>query len=290
MTAVQLVTYAVQLSMALGVFCIALEATPRVVRSLLEHPGLVARALVAMFVIMPLFALALVGLFELRRDLEIALVCLALAPVPPILPKKQIKAGGTSTDVLALLGVTALASIVVVPLAVNLLGWGLGRTLEVPHGALLRIVTTSLLLPMVAGLLVTRWAPDFAHRIAGKLGVAASVLLVVAILPVLYGSWRVIVSEIGNFTLGAIAAFVVAGLATGHLLGGPDEDDRTVVALATATRHPGVAIAIAHAVAPGQKTVPAAVILYLLAGTIFSLPYVKWRMKRAAAGVPKPAA
>ena len=283
MTAAQLVSYAVQLSMALGVFCVALEATPPVVRRIIRQPGLVARTLLSMFVVMPLFVLVLVAALDLRRDLEIALVCLALSPVPPILPKKQIKAGGDPGEVVGLLGLSALGSIVFMPLALRLLGSALGRTLEVPQGPLLWIVVTSLLLPLVAGQLVRRRAPDFAHRIADKLGRAASVLLLVAILPVLIASWRVILAELGSFTLGAIATFVVVGLLIGHLLGGPDEGDRTVLALSTATRHPGVAIAIAHATAADQKTVPAAVILYLVAAAVVSVPYVKWRTKGAGA-------
>lgn len=286
MTAGQAISYALQISMALGVFCVALEATPRTVRRLFQQPGLVARALVAMFVIMPVFALALVGAFELRRDLEIAFVCLALSPVPPVLPNKQIKAGGTSSDVLALLAVSALGSMVFAPLVVGLLGWTLGRRLEVPEGTLLWIIGASLLLPLAAGVLVRRWTPDLALRIARPLALAARVLLVVAVVPVLFTAFPVVLSEIGNFTLASIAGFVVVGLVAGHLLGGPDEGDRAVLALATATRHPAVAIAIAHAVAPGQKTVPAAVLLYLLAAAIFSIPYVRWRQRAAAAAVP----
>ena len=88
---------------------------------------------------------------------------------------------------------------------------------------------------------------------------------------------------VGNFTLLGIAAFVVVGLAVGQLLGGPDEEDRTVLALATATRHPAIAIAIGHAIAPGQKTVAAAALLFLLAATALAVPYVKWRIGRSAA-------
>lgn len=127
--------------------------------------------------------------------------------------------------------------------------------------------------------------PGLFLRVVDKLALAASVLLLVAILPVPIASWRVIVAEIGSFTLGAVVTFVLAGLASGHLLGGPDEGDRTVLALATATRHPAVAIAIAHATAPDQKTVPAAVVLYLVVAAVVSVPYVKWRAKRAH-GVP----
>ena len=185
---------------------------------------------------------------------------------------------------------SAVASVVFVPLALWLLGLALQRPLEVPEGAVIRIAVTSLLLPLAAGVIVRHFAPGFAHRIARKLALAANVLLLVTILPVLFSAWRNILSLVGSFTLAAIAGFVAVGLAAGHLLGGPDEGDRSVLALATATRHPAVAIAIAHAVAPHQNRVGAAVILYLVVAIILPIPYVRWRRKRAEEPLPHPAA
>jgi BASS family bile acid:Na+ symporter len=82
-----------------------------------------------------------------------------------------------------------------------------------------------------------------------------------------------------------IAVFVLAGLAIGHLLGGPDPDQRTVLALSTATRHPGVALAIVGANFPGEKAALAAILLCLIWGTILSIPYVRWRRHRIQSGV-----
>jgi bile acid:Na+ symporter, BASS family len=105
---------------------------------------------------------------------------------------------------------------------------------------------------------------------------AATVLLVVSVIPILFTAWPAIASLIGNGTLAAIAVFILAGLAAGHLLGGPEPDNRSVLALATASRHPAVAMAIASANFPDQKLVPAAVLLYLLISAILSAPYLKW--------------
>ena len=105
-------------------------------------------------------------------------------------------------------------------------------------------------------------------------------LLVIAAVPVLISEWPAIASLIGNFTLVAIIVFVLVGLAIGHLLGGPDPEDRTVLALSTATRHPAVALAILHN-APDQKTVMAAVLLVVIVGFIASVPYVMWRTRQS---------
>jgi hypothetical protein len=87
------------------------------------------------------------------------------------------------------------------------------------------------------------------------LPIAAAVLLVAGVVPILFTKWPEIVSVIGNGTLAAFVAFIVVGLVTGHLLGGPQATDRTVLALSTAARHPGVALPIAAANFPNQKLV-----------------------------------
>ena len=114
-------------------------------------------------------------------------------------------------------------------------------------------------------------------------------MLLASVLPILFTAWPAIASLIGNGTVVAIAAFILAGLAAGHLLGGPDPDDRTVLAFCTAFRHPGVAIAIAGANFPGQKLVSAAVLLYLLVSAVVSIPILAWRRRQHAriAGVIK---
>jgi BASS family bile acid:Na+ symporter len=79
---------------------------------------------------------------------------------------------------------------------------------------------------------------------------------------------------IGNGTIIALAAFVFFGLAIGHYLGGPKPENRTALALATASRHPGIALALAQANFPEQKLAMAAVLLYLLVNAAVSFPYL----------------
>ena len=69
---------------------------------------------------------------------------------------------------------------------------------------------------------------------------------------------------------------------------GAEPEDRPVLALATASRHPGIAIAIAQTNFPQQKLAMTAVILYLLVNAIVAIPYLRW-IKRTS-DISKPAA
>ena len=108
MTTAQLIGLAIQLSMAMIIFCVALDAKFGDVVFVWRRPGLLSRSLFAMLVVMPLFAIGMAMGFDLQHTVEIALLASALSPVPPILPSKQIKAGGESSYVVGLLTTTAL--------------------------------------------------------------------------------------------------------------------------------------------------------------------------------------
>jgi BASS family bile acid:Na+ symporter len=123
---------------------------------------------------------------------------------------------------------------------------------------------------------VGRLAPGLARRLAGPLSVVATILLLLGVLPILFASWPAITALFGNGTVVALAAFAVAGLLTGHMLGGPDPHERVVLALATASRHPGIALAIAAAEYPQEKLVPGAIAWYFIVSTIVSVLYVRW--------------
>jgi BASS family bile acid:Na+ symporter len=282
MDSLALIKLTINISVMLMVFGTALKSGDADIRAGLGRSSLLLRSFAAMFVAMPVLAVLIALNFELDRPLLIALLLIALAPVPPVLPVKQIKAGGNGSYVLTLLVVSALAAIVVVPAGIEIIGRVFGRDLELPFPVTVRVVGISVLLPMLAGLVFARLAPAFSARIAGPLSAASSVLLVAALVPILVTSREVVLAQVGDFTIVAILLFIAAGLLVGHLLGGPDGDDRTALALATATRHPGVAIAVLHAVAPAEKGVVPVVLLYLLVSIVASIPYVKWRRRVSA--------
>jgi BASS family bile acid:Na+ symporter len=170
-------------------------------------------------------------------------------------------------------------SIVFVPPALRLLGQAFGAPVYVPLRPVALVALVTVLVPLTLGMMARRLAPSLAERIAGPMTAVAMGLLVVASLPVLVTQWPPIVSLIGNGTLAALGAFVIVGLFVGHLLGGPDSDERSVLALATATRHPAIAITAAHAAFPGEKLVVPAIFSYVLLGAVLSFPYLVWRRR-----------
>lgn len=203
------------------------------------------------------------------------MISLSVSPIPPMLPKKALNAAGDASYAIGLLVVAALLAIAIVPLSVRLMGWAFGRQAEISRTEVALILAANVLAPLGAGLLVHHAARQFSERIARPLSLLASILLVACIPPILFTATPAILSLIGNGTLIAIVAFILVGLAAGHLFGGPDPANRAVLALTTSSRHPGVAAAIASANFPQQKLVLPAILLYLLVNVLISIWYKK---------------
>ena len=240
------------------------------------------RSLLSMNVVMPLVAAGLAAVFDFPPALNISLVALAVSPVPPILPKRQLGAGGRASYAVGLLMAAALLAIVFIPLAVKLIALGFGKEAHVPEARVAGLVAITVLVPIAAGIVVRRLAPAFAARASRPISLGAMALLGVAVVLLLIRAWRPAVSLIGDGTVLALAAFVAIGLIVGHLLGGPDPRDRVVLALATASRHPGVALAIATANFPQETRVMGVILLYLLISVIVEVAYLAWWRRQLA--------
>jgi BASS family bile acid:Na+ symporter len=285
----QLVHLLFPLSLALVVVALGMQARFSDVFSLLRRPVLLLKSLLAMNVLMVAVAAVIGTAFNLPAPVKLALVALALSPVPPFLPGKQLKLAPGDDYVFGLLISTVLLSVILIPLLVTLLQALHGGSTPVDPWAILRVVATSVLAPLAAGMLVRRVWPAFASRAHRMVAAAGQVLLGILFVLVLATGWRALAALIGGGTLLAFLAFAGIGLVLGHALGGPRPGDRSALALATASRHPGVAIAVCGALYPDIKAAPVAVLLYLIAGSLVQVPYTVWQRRRApvaAAGSP----
>jgi BASS family bile acid:Na+ symporter len=279
-----LIPLAVTASIIILVFGLGLRATPDDATYLLRRPRILLRSLLAMYVVVPVFAALLATLFGFYPPVKTAMVLTAVSPVPPILPGKQLRLGARASYVYGLLVAASLFAIIYVPLAIPILGRLFGRETHESMWAVARIVLVTILIPLVAGLWLRRWAPALAQRLDPWASRGGYGLLLVGAVPILIAAAPGILRLIGNGSVLALAAVVVVGLIAGHLLGGPVLGDRAALAVASATRHPGVAMAIAGVNFPGDKAVVAAIILCLLVNVVVTIPYAAW-LKRRAAGI-----
>jgi BASS family bile acid:Na+ symporter len=271
-------------SILLLVFALGARATfadaTSLFRDLFQPPRRLLRALVAMYIVVPAAATGMGLAFDLATPVRVALLAIAIAPIPPILPGKQLKVGGSSEHVFGLLVAVSVSSIVLVPVMVEVLGGIFGRDSSFGPRQVATLIGTTILAPLAAGLLLRWLAPGWAQPVATWASRLGTLMLVAGVFAVLVASWPAMSSLIAGGALLAMLALSLIAVGAGHWLGGPDPSDRSVLAIASAMRHPGVAIAVGTANVPEEPQLTAAILLYALVAVIVTSVYVAVARRR----------
>ena len=135
---------------------------------------------------------------------------------------------------------TTLLSVVLTPLAVEGINVLYGSDVHINPLTVTSVAVGELLIPLSIGLVIGRFFPT-ARRWVPAMQQASGRLFLLCLVGFTVLGWSRMASITREGTVSAIAAIVIiaiCGLAAGHVLGGPDEDDRTVLAFATVSRHP----------------------------------------------------
>ena len=272
----EIVILALMVSILLLVLGYGLKATINEAFYLFRKPNKLFRTLLAMNVIMPLFVILMVLLFDLAPLIRVTLLALAISPLPPLFPAKPLKAGEREEYVIGLLVAASLFSIVLIPLSLEVYEAIANKPIHVSEQRLILTILVTIIAPLLLGIGIRHSVPGFAEKVASSVIKFAQILLIIAILPLLFLLFPLIRELIGSGIGLIFLLFVLVGLIVGHLLGGPSGKDRNILAVATAARHPGIAMTLASSNIQEQELVPAAIVLYLLITALITTPYLLW--------------
>jgi BASS family bile acid:Na+ symporter len=268
----------------LNVVSIGVRAKPGDALYLLRRPELAARALFAMFVAVPAFVLALTLILDLPRAVSAVLLALSVAPMPPLLSNKEVKAGGDNEYAIGLQVLATVASLVAVPVMLRIAGAAFGMPLAVDIVPVAKILLITVAAPMAAGMALGYFLPGLRALVAtwaSRIGWTGIALGSVALLA---ARWSDILGRLGGGTLALTVLIIAFALFIGHRLGGPDEGNRSSLAITTAARHPGVAITVVMGLFPEEGgAILGMAGLFWLASFAMAIPYLKWRRQSALA-------
>lgn len=271
----QILPLLLTLSLAGLVLTVGLRSGSGALLYVLRRPRLLLKAILAVEIIPPLAAAALIWLLPLEPVVKAGIMLMAISPVPPLVPGNELGIGARKEYAYGVYVAMALLTIIAVPLVFDLAArlFGHGKTL--PFHLIAATVGTGVLIPLGLGVIVQRIAPDIAHRAAPWVYKLSMLLVVLAFVPILAAIWPAIQHLIGNGAVIAMAALALITLVGGHLLGGPADLDRATLAVASSVRHPGIAMLIANT-AFDDKRVTAAVLLYMLVSMVVGALYKAW--------------
>jgi bile acid:Na+ symporter, BASS family len=239
----------------------------------LRKYGLLSRALLANFILVPVFAIVLVRAFHVDAGFAIGLVLMAMAPGVPFLANSAGRDGGGSLSfALTIAFCFAALSVITIPATISL-ALPSGEAAHVPIAKFLTTLVLFQLAPLFAGALL---GPRLAVPVMEKLAkishyifLGATVAFLIVLFPTLVGS----VSRVyGNGHIYIIAAVCVFSLLAGWLLGGPDERYRRTLSIATLIRNVGLCLLIGTDPAFAHTLVVPTILTYLLVSFALSVP------------------
>jgi BASS family bile acid:Na+ symporter len=237
-------------------------------RAIVKRVGLLGRALLANFIIVPLLGVLLARVFRLPAPIATGFLLMAIAPGVPLVLASVRKRGGRLALAVELAIFLPLLSIVTVPITA---AWVLPASAEAELP--LRQFATTLVLfqlvPILAGIVLGGRFPKLATRLGRPLQIiffVTAVGLVALLAPQLA---RDVALIYGSGGLMAMLSLALLSMVTGWLLGGPEPEDRRVLGIGTTLRNIGLCALIATA-SFGDSLVEASVLAYLFVQMIVS--------------------
>jgi len=244
-------------------------------QELRNRRGLLVRATVVANLVVPLVAMLAMIALPLPPRLEILVLLMAICPGAPFFLNRFRSASSLASDMLL---VVSLAGIVTVPLWTWIIGRAFPYQLVISAGDVLLVLFKSVLLPLALGLLIRQFLPSVAPGLARVSGWFYKLALVVAVVLALVVGGKVVWQAPLSSVLVVVLLTIVSAL-LGHWAGGPDPDDRKMVATLAALGNPGLALAVVHHSYPDVKA-GAVVIAYILVRALTLLPYQLWSKRR----------
>jgi BASS family bile acid:Na+ symporter len=247
----------------------------------LKDYGLLARALLANFVLVPLFGVILARLFQLDTYVAVGFLLMAIAPGVPFLVRAAArKPGGSLGFATELAFILPALSIVTIPLTARFV-FPPDVQAHVPFVQLMVTLVGFQLVPLLLGLLIADRAPTIAAKLQRPLLLLFAVAVVVLLVALGPALLKAVAAVYGSRGILAMLVIVLLSVVTGWILGGPKDEYRRTLSIATALRNIGTCAVIATASFPDTLVAPT-VLTYFLVQFVVSVIFRAYFQRTAA--------
>ena len=233
----------------------------------LRNARLVMLTLVANFVLMPLGAFALAKVLWLDEPLGVGLLLLGCAAGAPFLPKLAQLAKGNLPFGVGAMVLLMVITVAYLPIVLPLLLPGV----TVNPVKIAQSLVLLMLLPLAIGLFVKARYDATAARVKPPLDWLSNVSLILLIVLITVVNFDKVLQVFGTRGILAGLLFIALGFCIGWMLGGPGNDTRPVLALATAQRNIAAALVVGSQSFSDPKVV-VMVIVVAIVGLIILMP------------------
>jgi BASS family bile acid:Na+ symporter len=227
----------------------------------------------------PAFGYLITKVLPLAEPYVIVVLLTSLAPCAPFLQQVVGKARGDMNFAGAFIPLTAVGTVVLMPLMAPLLIQGL----TISTWALAKPLLLTVLLPLIIGVAIREYAATVASKMfpAVKAIAALSTLATIVFCLALYG--RAMLDTAGSYALLAMTLFMVGmGLITYRFGFGLKQAERTVMALGMGTRNIAAVLAGALAIPNADPRIVVMVIMWTLWSVVLAFAAAPMFAKQAS--------
>jgi len=230
-------TTVVPLGLMLIMFSLGLTLALRDFGMVARRPLLVGAGFGTHLFVLPMLGLAIGALFRLPPEMALGLFIISICPAGTTSNALTFVGRGNVALAVVLTALTSLVTVFTIPLLLSwAVPWFLDRQagLDVPSLSVPNVMmqlARITLLPIVAGMLVRRFAPALAARLAGWLRPTSYVIVVIVIGLSVAVSWEMVLENLVGATPAILALNLSAmafGLGLGRLLGAGARDSMTL--------------------------------------------------------------
>ena len=227
---------------------------------------LVLFALIANFVIVPLFALAMLACLPVSEGIKIGVILLSIsggAPFIPLIVNIAKSHVGSSVSLMLLLMVV---TIFYIPLILPLLLPGV----SVSSWEIAKSLIYSMLSPLVIGLAFKARFSDIAIRVVPLFAKLTNLIVLILIVDLAYLYTEVIIASASALLI--ILLFFLGTMSIGFCSGGTNRDARIIFAIGTGLRNPPVAMLIANQYFSSEPMAAIVPLLIVIIGLSILIP------------------
>src|SRR4030095_2779707 len=232
-------------------FSVMLETTRGEVVTMLKDRRTMGLALLANLVAVPILGFVLVRLLDLRPEIRIGVMMLAISPGGLFALQFARVSKGNRVFAVALVMFLFVSAVLITPL----LAHGLFPRADAESGPFAWMIFLFLLLvaaPLLAGRALQSQIPELAPKLGRGLGLLSIVIFIVAAL--LSGRFKTpAIKALGTDGIVAIIVLTLVCWVVGWMLGGPEIRNRKVLAISTAMRNFGICVPLAAYYFPGTE-------------------------------------
>ncbi len=234
-----------------------------------KETRLVIFSVLANFVAVPLFALALVSFFDASKGVSIGIVLLSLGAGAPFIPKIVQTAKGNTYGSIGLMLLLSVTSILFMPIVIPIIF----PDASVSSLQIARSLLFTMLIPLIAGMMIKAYYPLLASKLSPWTNKISNLSVILLVFALIYLYTDVIISNVSVIPI--IIIFFLGSMAIGYLSAGKNRTAQISLSVGTGLRNPPIAMLIASEHFASEPVAGIIALLMVIIGLSILFPLAK---------------